>query len=90
MPRTVTLRVILYGSKFGLSPERRKIDGDPEDWMLRRIFGPKQEKITLERKKYVIRSFITCDQSPPSIPNVKNVWCYTSAPPILLRGVVLR
>jgi hypothetical protein len=29
------------------------------------------------------------DHSPPSRAKVKNVWSYTSTPPICLRGVVL-
>jgi len=29
------------------------------------------------------------DLSPPSSPKVKNVWSYTSTPPVLLHGVVL-
>jgi len=31
-----------------------------------------------------------CDQSPPSVAEVNNIWSYTSTPPLRLHGVMLR
>jgi len=35
-----------------------------ENWVLRRIFGPKRDEVTRERRNYIIRSPMICNSHP--------------------------
>jgi hypothetical protein len=63
--RTIILPVVLYGYEtwsLTLREERRLRVF--ENRVLRRIFGPKRDEVTEERKNFVMRSFIICIPHP--------------------------
>jgi len=63
--RTITLPLVLYGCEnwsLTLREERRLRVF--ENRVLRRIFGPKRNKVTGEWKKYVMKSLMICTAHP--------------------------